>query len=63
MKSTERRIFGLSVALAAAFALAVPAGFSTYPLGTFSNAGLLVITALMFIGASPAAARGFRPGM
>ncbi|HIU66698.1 MAG TPA: H(+)-transporting ATPase [Candidatus Caccomorpha excrementavium] len=29
------------------------AGFSTYPLGTFSNAGLLVLTVLMFIGASP----------
>ncbi len=29
------------------------AGFSTYPLGQFSNAGLLTLTALMFIGASP----------
>ncbi|MDD6251675.1 MAG: potassium transporter TrkG, partial [Oscillospiraceae bacterium] len=29
------------------------AGFSTYNLGTFSNAGLLVLTVLMFIGASP----------
>lgn len=29
------------------------AGFSTYPLKTFSNAGLLALTALMFIGASP----------
>ena len=34
------------------------AGFSTYPLGTFSNAGLLVITALMFIGASPGSTGG-----
>ena len=30
------------------------AGFSTYALGDFSNAGLLVMTVLMFIGASPA---------
>lgn len=29
------------------------AGFSTYSLGGFSNAGLLVLTVLMFIGASP----------
>lgn len=34
------------------------AGFSTYPLGSFSNAGLLVITALMFVGASPGSTGG-----
>ena len=34
------------------------AGFSTYPLKAFSNAGLLVLTALMFIGASPASTGG-----
>ncbi len=34
------------------------AGFSTYPLGDFSTAGLLVITALMFIGASPGSTGG-----
>ncbi len=34
------------------------AGFSTYPLGTFSNSGLLVLTALMFIGASPGSTGG-----
>ncbi len=34
------------------------AGFSTYDLGTFSNAGLLVLTALMFIGASPGSTGG-----
>lgn len=34
------------------------AGFSTYPLGSFSNAGLLVLTALMFIGASPGSTGG-----
>ena len=34
------------------------AGFSTYPLKTFSNAGLLVLTALMFIGASPGSTGG-----
>ena len=34
------------------------AGFSTYPLGSFSNAGLLVITVLMFIGASPGSTGG-----
>ena len=34
------------------------AGFSTYPLGEFGNAGLLVLTALMFIGASPGSTGG-----
>ena len=34
------------------------AGFSTYPLGKFSNAGLLVMTVLMFIGASPGSTGG-----
>ncbi len=34
------------------------AGFSTYPIGSFSNAGLLVLTALMFIGASPGSTGG-----
>ncbi len=34
------------------------AGFSTYNLGTFSNAGLLVIIVLMFIGASPGSTGG-----
>ncbi len=34
------------------------AGFSTYPLGTFSDAGLLVLTVLMFIGASPGSTGG-----
>ncbi len=34
------------------------AGFSTYPLGQFSNAGLLVLTVLMFIGASPGSTGG-----
>ena len=34
------------------------AGFSTYPLGTFSNAGLLVLTVLIFIGASPGSTGG-----
>lgn len=34
------------------------AGFSTYPLGTFSNAGLLVLVVLMFIGASPGSTGG-----
>lgn len=34
------------------------AGFSGYPLGTFSNASLLVITVLMFIGASPGSTGG-----
>ncbi len=34
------------------------AGFSTYPLGGFSNAGLLVISVLMFIGASPGSTGG-----
>lgn len=34
------------------------AGFSTYPLGNFSNAGLLVLTVLMFIGASPGSTGG-----
>lgn len=34
------------------------AGFSTYPLSEFSTAGLLTITALMFIGASPGSTGG-----
>lgn len=34
------------------------AGFSTYPLGEFSTPGLLVLTALMFIGASPGSTGG-----
>ena len=34
------------------------AGFSTYPLGTFSDAGFLVLTVLMFIGASPGSTGG-----
>lgn len=34
------------------------AGFSTYPLGDFSDAGLLVVTVLMFIGASPGSTGG-----
>ncbi len=34
------------------------AGFSTYPLGAFSSAGLLVIAVLMFIGASPGSTGG-----
>ena len=34
------------------------AGFSTYPIGSFSNASLLVLAVLMFIGASPASTGG-----
>lgn len=34
------------------------AGFSTYPLGEFSTPGLLVLIALMFIGASPGSTGG-----
>ena len=34
------------------------AGFATYPLSGFSNAGLLVMCALMFIGASPGSTGG-----
>ncbi len=34
------------------------AGFSTYPLGSFTNAGLLVLVVLMFIGASPGSTGG-----
>ncbi|MEA5145983.1 MAG: potassium transporter TrkG [Candidatus Limiplasma sp.] len=34
------------------------AGFSTYPLGQFSNAGLFTLTLLMFIGASPGSTGG-----
>ena len=34
------------------------AGFSTYSLSTFSNAGLLIIAVLMFIGASPGSTGG-----
>lgn len=34
------------------------AGFSTYPIGTFTNAGLLVLIILMFMGASPGSTGG-----
>lgn len=34
------------------------AGFSTYSLGTFTDAGLLVLIVLMFIGASPGSTGG-----
>ena len=34
------------------------AGFSTYSLGSFSNAGLLLICILMFVGASPGSTGG-----
>lgn len=34
------------------------AGFSTYPLSTFTNAGLFVLIILMFIGASPGSTGG-----
>lgn len=34
------------------------AGFSTYPIGEFTNAGLFVLAILMFIGASPGSTGG-----
>ena len=34
------------------------AGFSTYPMGGFSNAGILVMCALMFVGANPGSTGG-----
>ncbi len=34
------------------------AGFSTYPIGEFTNAGLFILTMLMFIGASPGSTGG-----
>jgi trk system potassium uptake protein len=34
------------------------AGFSTYPVGNFTNAGLFIIMILMFIGASPGSTGG-----
>ncbi|HHV98699.1 MAG TPA: H(+)-transporting ATPase [Clostridiaceae bacterium] len=34
------------------------AGFSTYPTGTFTNAGLFILILLMFIGASPGSTGG-----
>lgn len=34
------------------------AGFSSYPLGGFSNAGLIIIMVLMFVGASPGSTGG-----
>lgn len=34
------------------------AGFSTYPIGNFTSAGLFVLTILMFIGASPGSTGG-----
>lgn len=44
-----------------AFLLSVSArtaGFSTYPLGSFSQSGLFILTILMFIGASPGSTGG-----
>ena len=35
-----------------------PAGFSTYPIGEFTNAGLFTLIILMFIGASPGSTGG-----
>lgn len=34
------------------------AGFSTYPIGSFTNAGLFVLVILMFLGASPGSTGG-----
>ena len=34
------------------------AGFSTFPIGSFTDAGLMVLTVLMFIGASPGSTGG-----
>ncbi len=34
------------------------AGFSTYPIGNFSNAGIIIMCFLMFIGASPGSTGG-----
>ena len=34
------------------------AGFSTYSIGSFTNAGLFVLIILMFIGASPGSTGG-----
>ena len=34
------------------------AGFSTYPIGAFSNAGLFVLAVIMFLGASPGSTGG-----
>ena len=34
------------------------AGFSTYPIGSFTNAGLFVLCLLMFVGASPGSTGG-----
>lgn len=34
------------------------AGFSTFNLGDFSNAGLIIMMVLMFIGASPGSTAG-----
>lgn len=34
------------------------AGFSTYPIGSFTNAGLFVLTLLMFLGVSPGSTGG-----
>lgn len=34
------------------------AGFSTYPIGTFTNAGLFILVILMFVGASPGSTGG-----
>ena len=38
------------------------AGFSTYPIGNFTDAGLFFLACLMFVGASPGSTGGGRAG-
>ena len=55
LKSTE------DISLLGAFFFSTSArtaGFSTYPVGTFTNAGLFLLIILMFIGASPGSTGG-----
>lgn len=56
LKATERDITWLGAFFHSTSART--AGFSTYPLGTFSNAALFVLVILMFIGASPGSTGG-----
>lgn len=56
LKATEKDITWLGAFFHSTSART--AGFSTYPLGTFSSAALFVLIILMFIGASPGSTGG-----
>ncbi len=56
IKLTEKNITWLGAYFTST--VARTAGFSTFPLGEFTNAGLFIVIVLMFIGASPGSTGG-----